>query len=121
MSLQWQRILGGVSGCIGVGASAYGAHGLKPKKEIYQKTFDTGARFQLLHSALLVATPTICGVGKKARISHISGALFSVGIVLFSGSCYTVGITEDRSYGKAAPAGGIALMAGWLSLALVKR
>mmetsp|Transcript_4136 Transcript_4136/g.6279 ORF Transcript_4136/g.6279 Transcript_4136/m.6279 type:complete len:121 (+) Transcript_4136:213-575(+) len=120
MSFHWQRVIGGLSGCMAVGTSAYGAHGLKPKSEVYKKTFDTGARFQLLHSVLLVATPAICG-GGKTRIPHVAGAFFSIGIALFSGSCYAVGITEDRNNGKAAPIGGLALMAGWLSLALVKR
>jgi uncharacterized membrane protein YgdD (TMEM256/DUF423 family) len=49
------------------------------------------------------------------------GTLFAAGIVLFSGSCYAVGFTEDRSVGKLAPVGGFALIGGWLSLALLRR
>lgn len=120
MSLAWQRVLGGISGCIAIGTSAYGAHGLKPSKEAYQKTFDSGSRFHLLHSALLVAVPSICGP-KNVRIANASGAFLSLGIAMFSGSCYAVAVTEDRSIGKAAPFGGVALMAGWVSLALVRR
>lgn len=120
MSLSWQSLLGGLSGCFAVGASAYGAHGLKSKKESFSKTFDTGARLQLLHSALLVATPSIHRYSKSSA-ANVSGALLSVGILLFSGSCYAVGLTEDRSYGKAAPVGGVTLMAAWLSLGLARR
>ncbi|CAB9511393.1 Transmembrane protein 256 [Seminavis robusta] len=120
MSLAWQRVLGGISGCAAIGTSAYGAHGLKPSKEAYGKTYESGSRFHLLHSILLVATPSICG-RKNVRMANVSGALLTVGMALFSGSCYAVAITEDRSVGKAAPVGGIALMAGWLSLALVRR
>lgn len=124
--LQWQRVVGGISGCMAVGASAYGAHGLKGKKEAYAKTFDSGARFQLLHSAVLVATPSICSSSSAAavrniRAANVTGALLTVGMALFSGSCYAVAMTEDRAYGKAAPVGGFALMAGWLSFALIRR
>ena len=120
MSLQWQRVIGGLSGCSAVGASAYGAHGLKPSKESFGKTFDSGARLQLLHSVLLMAIPSICG-RSNPRMATISGVFLTAGMAMFSGSCYAVGVTEDRAYGKAAPVGGFALMAGWISLALVRR
>ena len=55
------------------------------------------------------------------RIPKVSGAFFSAGIAMFSGSCYAVGITEDRSNGKLAPIGGISLMCGWISLALMRK
>lgn len=32
-------------------------------------------------------------------------------------SCYVVGLSEDRSYGKLAPVGGFMFMAGWLAFA----
>jgi len=121
MSFEWQRVIGCISGAISVGASAYGAHGLKPKKgEAFSKTFDTGARLQLLHSILLTAVPSISG-GYRTRAATVSGAFLTVGMALFSGSCYAVGVTEDRKYGKAAPVGGLCLMAGWLSLGLIRK
>jgi uncharacterized membrane protein YgdD (TMEM256/DUF423 family) len=54
-------------------------------------------------------------------MATISGVFLTAGMAMFSGSCYAVGVTEDRAYGKAAPVGGLALMAGWISLALVRR
>ena len=121
MSIAWQRVVGSISGCTAIGTSAYGAHGLKPSKETYGKTFESGSRFHLLHSILLLSTPTICGHKKNIRLANVSGAFLTLGITLFSGSCYAVAITEDRQNGKLAPMGGVALMAGWLSLALVRR
>lgn len=117
--MQWQRVLGGLSGAISVGTGAYGAHGLKGTEETYIKVFETGSRYQLIHSALLAATPAICGSGTRA--SKVAGACFTAGIVLFSGSCYAVGLKEDRSLGKLAPIGGFGLIGGWLSLALLRR
>jgi uncharacterized membrane protein YgdD (TMEM256/DUF423 family) len=118
-NLQWQRIIGGLSGAISVGTGAYGAHGLRDKQETYVKVFETGSRYQLIHSVLLAGTPAICGVGTRA--GNVAGALFATGIVLFSGSCYAVGLKEDRSLGKLAPVGGFSLIGGWLSLALLRR
>ena len=98
---------------------AYAAHGLKNKQESYVKVFDTGSRYQLVHSAMLAATPAICG--SSSRAGKIAGACFTTGIILFSGSCYAVGLSEDRSVGKLAPVGGFALIGGWLTLALFRR
>ena len=100
-------------------AGAYAAHGLKDKEEPYAKVFETGSRYQLVHSAMLAATPAICGSSSN-RAGRIAGACFTTGIILFSGSCYAVGLTEDRSNGKLAPVGGFGLIAGWLSLALFR-
>ena len=36
---------------------------------------------------------------------------------IFFFSCYIVGITRDKSFGKLAPVGGYLLMAGWLTFA----
>ena len=119
MSVPWQRVLGGLSGAFAVGASAYGSHGLHSSTESYQKTFDTAARMQLIHSGVLAAVPSICG--PSTRAAQVSGGLFAVGTLLFSGSCYLVALRENRNLGKAAPVGGLALMAGWISFAILKR
>ncbi|CAM9928345.1 unnamed protein product [Choristocarpus tenellus] len=47
--------------------------------------------------------------------------LFTTGVILFSGSIYAYGITENKSMGLPAPTGGVALILGWLSMALLKR
>jgi uncharacterized membrane protein YgdD (TMEM256/DUF423 family) len=117
--MQWLRVLVGLSGAMSVGAGAYGSHGMKGKDEVYAKVFQTGSHYQLVHSALLAATPAICGGGSRA--TKVAGAFFASGIVLFSGSCYAVGILEDRSVGKAAPVGGFALIFGWISLAVLRK
>ena len=119
--MEWQRIIGGLSGAMSVGMGAYGAHGFRNKDEIYKNVFETGSRYQLIHSAILVATPAICGGSSASRAAQIAGACFTAGIGLFSGSCYAVGLNEDRSYGKLAPIGGFSLMGGWLALALLRR
>jgi uncharacterized membrane protein YgdD (TMEM256/DUF423 family) len=43
--------------------------------------------------------------------------LFIVGIVVFSGSLYTLVLTGQRWLGAVTPVGGLALVAGWAALA----
>lgn len=43
--------------------------------------------------------------------------LFITIAILFSFSCYLVGLKQDKSFGKLAPVGGYLLMAGWLAFA----
>ena len=105
-----------------IGMGAYGAHGFRDKKETYKNTFETGSRYQLLHSALLVATPAICkSSSSSSKAANIAGVMLTLGMGLFSGSCYAVALKEDRSYGKLAPIGGFSLMGGWLALAFLRR
>ena len=118
--MEWQRVIGGLSGAMSVGMGAYGAHGFRGKQETYKNVFETGSRYQLVHSAVLVATPIICG-GPATRAAQVAGLCFTVGMGLFSGSCYAVGLNEDRKYGKLAPIGGFSLMGGWLALALLRK
>ena len=91
---------------------------MKGKDKHYVTAYETGARYQLLHAAVLLATPSICG---SSRAAKVSGLFLTTGMCLFCGSCYAVGITENREYGKAAPLGGVGLILGWLSLALLRK
>jgi len=43
--------------------------------------------------------------------------LFTIGIVLFSGTLYIFGLTGSLPMSGLAPAGGLVLMAGWMTLA----
>jgi uncharacterized membrane protein YgdD (TMEM256/DUF423 family) len=48
----------------------------------------------------------------------ISVAAFMLGIILFCGSLYYMGVTGNRSAALVTPYGGMTLMAGWLLLAI---
>ena len=95
---------GGLSGALSVALGAYGAHGMRHKSENFNISFDTGVRYQMIHSLLLMVTPIICANHKRG--ANVAGGLLTTGIVLFSGSCCLVGLMEDRVYGKFAPYGG---------------
>jgi uncharacterized membrane protein YgdD (TMEM256/DUF423 family) len=45
-----------------------------------------------------------------------AGWLFTIGILLFSGSLYAVSLAGIRWLGAVTPIGGLAFMAGWILL-----
>ncbi|KAG2438348.1 hypothetical protein HYH02_010804 [Chlamydomonas schloesseri] len=102
--------LAAVSGCTAVGMGAYGSHGFKPQDPYYLEVFRRANHYHLLHSLLLAIAPS-------TRRPWLVGGLTLVGMTLFSGSCYTVALQQERTWAKLAPFGGMTLMAAWLALA----
>jgi len=49
------------------------------------------------------------------------GLTFLLGIVVFSGTLYAMGLGAPRWLGAVTPVGGLALLAGWVMLALGAR
>ena len=109
--------LGSVSALIGVAAGAFGAHALKARlaPELLI-TFETGVRYQLVHSLALLAVAWAV-VRWPGRATMSAGVLFLAGIVLFSGSLYALALTGTRALGIVTPFGGAAFIAGWACLA----
>ncbi len=101
--------LGAVLGAIGVALGALGAHALKRWLEADQlTTFDTGARYHLVHAVMVVVA--------ASRSTRAAWA-FVAGIALFSGSLYGLALTRIAAFGPITPLGGAAFIAGWLLLA----
>ena len=113
----WLKIAG-VNGAIAVLMGAFGAHGLRQrvKDERILAAFQTGSHYHLIHSVALLACPFIA-----QPHANIAGALIVTGNVLFSGSLYALGLTENRKFGAITPIGGLAFIAGWITLALSKK
>lgn len=105
--------LAGVIGALGVALGAFGAHGLKRvvTDPHLLDVWDTGARYHLIHALALAA------VAAHPRQPSVAGWLFIAGILLFSGSLYTMTLTGARWLGAITPLGGVAMIAGWLVLA----
>ncbi len=110
-------ILGALTAGVGVAAGAFGAHGLRPiLSEKMMTVFETGVRYHLVHAlGMLIA-------GLSAHWFHHrmfvkAGWSFLIGILLFSGSLYTMALTELRILGMLTPVGGVAFLTGWGILA----
>ncbi|MEQ1860694.1 MAG: DUF423 domain-containing protein [Chthoniobacteraceae bacterium] len=106
--------LAAVFGFLGVALGAFGAHGLK---DLLEKTgrvanWETAVLYHLVHAAVLVA------ISRSATVPRVACWLFASGIVIFSGTLYTLALTNARWLGAITPIGGLALLGGWLALAL---
>ena len=111
-------VLGALSGAIGVGAGAFGAHALRARLEPRMlEVFETGARYQMYHAValLLVAWAASRWPGS---VTTASGWLMVAGTVFFSGSLYAMALTDIRVFGAITPIGGVCFIAGWLCLAI---
>ncbi len=112
-------VIASISALVAVGAGAYGAHGLATGDN-FQDSFNSGVQYHMWHSLALLAvawfTEQRQGMS-AAKWGHLAGGLFVAGIVLFSGTLYYLGVSGELFLSGLAPAGGIALMAGWAVLA----
>jgi len=112
-------VLAALSGAVAVAAGAFGAHGLRDA--VAPERLDvwrTGATYHLAHA---LAGLFAAFVGRESRWARRAGALFLAGTVLFSGSLYALVLLDAGWLGAVTPLGGVALIAGWLSLALSAR
>ncbi|CAL8326707.1 unnamed protein product [Lota lota] len=111
-SLVVQR-LAALSGASAVTAGAYGAHGFKNSDpEDYQRMlYETANKYHFYHSLALLGASRC---GKPA----LAGALLVAGMGLFCGPLYHQALTGNPDLRKAAPVGGMALIAGWLAMVL---
>jgi uncharacterized membrane protein YgdD (TMEM256/DUF423 family) len=107
-------------GALGVILGALGAHGLEGRLSSDQlESWNTAVRYHLLHSVALLAL-ALFGAA-SGRSIQLPGWLFSLGILLFSGSIYLLAMTGQRWLGPVTPVGGLLFIAGWLSLLSLAR
>ena len=112
-------ILGAVTVILG----AIGAHTLRNTLDAIQlNSFATGVRYQMWHIFAIAGCVLLSkqfGVNLK-----ISLWLFSIGILLFSGSIFLLstspvhGMEGVKTIGLATPIGGLILVAAWLSVGI---
>lgn len=94
---------------VAVALGAFGAHWLKPTLEA-NNLIDVWNEAVLYHFIHAVALFVLALVGSTNR-----GAwwLLFAGIIIFSGSLYTMGLTNVRVFGAITPIGGLCFLVGW--------
>lgn len=111
-------ILGSLAGALAVGLGAFGAHALRERLEPDAlAVFDIAARYQMYHALALLAVGFLALRVDNLAV-RIAGIAFVVGIVLFSGSLYALALSGQRWLGMVTPIGGLALIGGWIALAI---
>lgn len=109
-------IFGGLS----VAAGAFATHSLRPQlSDRALEIFETGARYQMYHALALLAIALLI---RQAEVPPITltaaGYSFIAGVLIFSGSLYALSLTDIKWLGAIAPIGGVALIVGWICLAI---
>jgi uncharacterized membrane protein YgdD (TMEM256/DUF423 family) len=97
---------------------AFGAHGLKTRvPPDLLANWQTAVQYHAWHALGLLAIGVLLLVRPGAAGMVPAAWLFVAGIVVFSGSLYTMTLTGARGLGAVTPFGGVALLAGWLAFA----
>ncbi len=109
-------IFGGLS----VAAGAFASHALKEKlSERAIEIFETGVRYQMYHALALLMVALLLSLHQKAQATLVAaGVAFIAGVVIFSGSLYTLSLTNIKWLGAITPLGGLAFIIGWSCLAV---
>jgi uncharacterized membrane protein YgdD (TMEM256/DUF423 family) len=106
--------LGGLAGATAVAMAAYLAHGLPPDAPaLARQQLGSALQMQGWHALALLAVGLWAARGGWP--AHAAGAAFALGLLLFCGDVYLLGL-RHVSLGMA-PAGGVLLILGWLLLA----
>lgn len=103
-----------LAGFLAVALGAFGAHGLKATLD-HNGTlanWQTAALYHLVHAVVLLV------LAQRPTVARLPFVLFGAGILIFSGSLYTLAVTNLKILGAITPIGGLCLLAGWLTLAI---
>ncbi|HEX8349592.1 MAG TPA: DUF423 domain-containing protein [Hymenobacter sp.] len=112
--IQIAALLGG----LGVAIGAFGAHGLRAMLEASGRfdTFETAVRYQFYHALALLGVGVLLQLRPELRGLGLVGWLWLGGVLIFSGSLYTLCFTGITKLGAVAPIGGLLLIGGWIGL-----
>ena len=111
-------IIGSALMMLGVGAGAFGAHGLSSYFERFpnlEGTFETAVHYHIYHAIgiLFLAWAVTKWPG---TLTSWAGYLLFAGILIFSGSLYLLVLTRQSWLGAITPIGGVAFISGWACL-----
>jgi uncharacterized membrane protein YgdD (TMEM256/DUF423 family) len=111
-----------LSAALAVGLGAFGAHGLQPLIDSKAlSTYQTSVQYHFYHSIAIA----VCGILhwiKPQKLLKFSGGLFLIGLILFSGSLYTMVFLKAAHFesvnwiGAITPFGGLCFISGWICL-----
>lgn len=100
--------LAAMSGAAGIAAGAFGAHAAHGAAIEWLRT---GAQYQMIHAvAALVAL--------RLLRAPVAAMLMLGGSILFAATLYALALGAPRWFGAITPLGGVAMIVGWLLLAV---
>ena len=125
MSARFYLMISAFSGLMSVVLGAFGAHGLKKVVSVDMlAAYQTGVQYQFIHSLVLLVLAMVL-LQQTFNVSKVllswSANLMMAGILLFSGSLYTMTLMSVADgfpawLGPITPIGGLAFIMGWIFL-----
>ncbi|PXF33105.1 hypothetical protein WH50_00870 [Pokkaliibacter plantistimulans] len=106
-------LLAALNGFCAVAMGAFAAHGLKTRLDDYHLgVINTAAHYQLAHALALLLAGLLMIHWPAAALRWAAWGWF-VGMLIFSGSLYVLGMTGIKWLGAITPVGGLGLLLGW--------
>ena len=110
--------IGAMFSGLAVALGAFAAHGLKSRLSAYSlDVFETAVKYQMYHALALLALGLLASRIETTGVK-VAGYSFTLGILIFSGSLYTLSLTGIKWLGAITPIGGVAFLVGWISLTI---
>jgi uncharacterized membrane protein YgdD (TMEM256/DUF423 family) len=81
-------------------------------------SFETGVHYQFFHSLGLMGLAIYAERQQPSRLWLLSAGLLSLGVLLFCGGVYASSLGGPALLARLAPTGGVALITGWLTIAV---
>ena len=102
---------------VAVALGAFGAHALKASLQSsgMLDAWNKAVLYHLVHGVALLAL-ALYGAGNRGAYR-----LLAAGILFFSGSLYTMALTNVRWLGAITPLGGLCFLVGWAWLVIAPK
>lgn len=114
---RWLIVLGSLLAGSAIGLAALAAHWLNARvTAALLASFNIGVEYQLIHAIGLIVLGDLRH--PTNRVLKLGAGSLCLGIVLFCGSLYIKAIAGYAPAGKLAPIGGLALITGWVLVAI---
>ncbi len=125
----WLRV-GAIWGFLAVAMGAFGAHGLQDRfrtlgnlpgalgTDRLNANFQTAAHYHMYCALAVLVVGVLNVTGRQSPALQVAGWSLLLGSLIFSGSLYLLCVTGLRRLGAITPIGGIAILVGWLALAV---
>lgn len=107
-----------LAGGAAVVLGAFGAHALRNSLDASAlATWHTAVDYEFWHALALLAVGVLARDRATASL-RVAAVAFVVGILFFCGSLYALALGSTRAIGVITPLGGLALIVGWIALAV---
>jgi uncharacterized membrane protein YgdD (TMEM256/DUF423 family) len=104
---------------VAVALGAFGAHALKARiPPDMLSVWQTAVTYHAWHALALLLTGVLMQNMPGSVSLRYAAWLFIAGVVLFAGSLYLLALGGPKAFGVITPLGGVAFIAGWVTLAI---